>query len=169
MTPQEVEQQIRCTLLEFQIGDMRRALDQARANFLVAIGLMVATEYLGGLLTGGLGVRGSSRKNFGAGFKDLGLNYRTLWDQHSGTIMDVYDNIRCGLIHQYLPRRASSVTAGYTQEPGIVQRNGEFEILPGNYLRDLETATHILLKNIANDANLLRRCKKALSRIPNLA
>ena len=55
-------------MLEFQLGDLKKGMEKAEANFLVAIGLMVATEFLGGLLTDKLGIKGKSRECFEAGF-----------------------------------------------------------------------------------------------------
>ena len=101
MMQQQIESQIQHVLVEFQIGDMKKSMSSAKANFLVAIGLMIATEYLGGLKTGTLGRhRWSKRKKkpqqslaefrFEGGFKYLGKPYAKLLKAHKNEVSDIY-------------------------------------------------------------------------------
>jgi hypothetical protein len=93
---------IQHAMLEFQIGDLEKSVKYG-LNFLTAIGIMVSTEFIGGLVTGNLGIDGHSRKNFEAGFVRLGDRYSDFLRRYKGDILDIYKNIRCGFIHQYLP------------------------------------------------------------------
>lgn len=178
MTPQEVESHIRHTLIEFQIGDLEKAMQHAKTNFLVALGLMTATEFMGGLLTGTLGLHKrpkgqTSRQSleetrFEEGFKNLGDSYQQLLTSNKGGVLDIYTNIRCGLVHQYLPTQTSEVTAGKSSGPGIKAQDGQFVIMVDDYIDDLRRAADRLLGDIKSNAKLLAACTQALSQIPDL-
>ena len=168
MTLQYAESQIRHVLIEFQIDDMKKAMTNAKANFLVALGLMTATEYLGGLVTSLLGLKGKSRQRFEAGFTYLGPSYQSIMTQNKRSVLDIYENVRCGLVHQYLPPQTSGVIAGHTGGPGIVGRSGQLVIMVDDYLYDLEQAANRLLNDIKSNSTLLQNCNKALSRVPRL-
>ena len=145
---------------------------------------MTSTEFLGGLITGTLGLKkrnelGSYRprlkgKNpveyrFEEGFKYIGKPYKALLKQKKATVMDIYENIRCGLVHQYLPPQTEGIYGGKTEGPGIVEINGQFRIIHENYARDLERAIKKLMANLATNKNLLQSVEDALYRIPRLA
>lgn len=159
---------IRHIMLEFQVGDLKKC---AQANFLVAIGLMTATEFLGGLITGTLGLKGGGmvEYRFENGFKYLGRPYEELLTQKKDTVMDIYENVRCGLAHQYLPSYTEGIYGGRTPDPGIVEISGRFRIIQENYTRDLEAAVNKLLHNLETDRDLSQNVEKALSQIPELA
>ena len=173
---EDAKEQTKHIMLDFQIGDLKRC---ATANFLAAIGLMVATEFLGGLLTGKLGQRGwcgkgrdrksYSQIRFEEGFKYLKGKYGTLLQQNKDGVLDIYDNVRCGLVHQYLPPQTEGIYGGKTEEPGIVEADGRLRIMPENYIRDLEAALHRLLEDLATDSDLQAKVVEALKRVPRLA
>ena len=58
----------------FQINDLRRSLELAKANFLVAVGCMNTIEFLSGLRNGELGMKGKSESCFKEGVRLLGDN-----------------------------------------------------------------------------------------------
>ncbi len=93
-------------ILDFQINDLRRSLELAKANFLVAVGCMNTIEFLGGLRNGELGMKGKSEFRFKEGVRLLGENYgvRFLFPKMVPADEDVMWALRCGLTHQYLPR-----------------------------------------------------------------
>lgn len=81
-------------LHEFQIGDLRKARD-AGANFLVAVGCVNATEFVGGIIDGSLGQRGKERSRFESGVVLLGPMYE---QRQAGELW----RLRCSLVHAYL-------------------------------------------------------------------
>jgi len=162
----EVVNKIQHIMLEFQIGDIRKALWDAKANFLVAIGCVVATEFLGGLLTGTLGVEGGSKERFIIGFKYLGEQYANLADN---TLGDIYTNLRCGLVHQYLPDGTEGIYAGsQIDAPGVIVAEGRFKIVCDSYIRELENAVNRLIAELESNPERLRNCQQALASIPEL-
>lgn len=84
---------------EYVFGFMRSDIDAAirgKANFLAALGLVSYTEVLGGLVTGNLGKRSQCGANFRAFLPYLGTDYKALETRG----IDIYDTVRCGLVHQ---------------------------------------------------------------------
>lgn len=94
---------------------------------------------------------------------------RDLIQQNKGSVVDIYENVRCGLVHQYLPYHTEGIYGGETRDPGIVEVNGRFQIIPESYIRDLQAAVRKLLKEIERDADLLQKYQEALALIPRLA
>ena len=162
----QIKEQVKHIMLDFQINDLNNCI-KGGGNFLAAIGLMVATESLGGLITGT--PKSGSKRNFEEGFKRLGDSYRNLYDNNKDGVLDVYRNVRCGLIHRYVPSNVEGMYAGYTDLPGIIEQDGAFKILPASYVRDLETAVNRLLVELESDTKLQGRVRKTLKQIPVLA
>ena len=77
-------------------NDIRRTIDKAKANFLVALGLFSYTEIMGGFVTGHLRDFRWSKRNFEAFLPYLGTYYNNLNQQ-----IDLYTRVRCGLVHEY--------------------------------------------------------------------
>ncbi len=165
---EETRAKIRHIMLEFQVSDLKKC---AQANFLVAIGLMTATEFLGGLITGKLGLKGKGMVvcRFEKGFEYLGRPYEELLREKKDTVMDIYDNIRCGLVHQYLPSQTEGIYGGRTADPGIVEINRLFKIIHENYTRDLEAAVNKLLEELETNKGLFQKVRQAVEQIPELA
>jgi|GEM_PF-3317963 len=99
---------------EFVYGSIFQDLDsciKAQANFLVALGLMSYTEYLGGLLTGNLGIKNQVEVNFNkaleyfehAGDGSYYLNFHVL-DKNTSSNLNIYEIFRNGLVHEYFPK-----------------------------------------------------------------
>jgi len=103
-------------LTRWMYADSKEAMFCARANFLVAMGLFDYTETLGTFLIGyfqknesgqvlkgpkGKKIKTQSKNRFNAFFSYLGQDYKNLLDRHP----EVYDELRCGLTHEYLPRK----------------------------------------------------------------
>jgi len=158
---------VRHALLDFQLGDLEKACAEG-LNFLVAIGLMVATEFLGGLVTGKLGLQGYSRERFESGFAYLGKEYRVMLNNNKKGVLDIYENVRCGLVHQYLPPNVMGVLAQETFGPGLASVSGQLLIFVADYLRDLKIAVRKLLSDLETNDELFQNCQKGLGQIPHL-
>lgn len=147
----------------------------AKANFLAAVGLMTSTEFVGGLLSGTLGLHKKpphmktslEQYRFEIGLKYLGRYYSNLLKKKPG-ILNVYRDVRCGLVHQYLPTHTTHIVAGKTGGHGILIKNGRFRIMVDDYIDELDAAANKLLAKIDVDDRIRRNCAKALAQIPPL-
>lgn len=101
----------------FMYHDIRQTIDLAKANFLVALGLSVYAEVMGGLVTGQLRNPKWSRKNYEAFLPFLGAHYVDLHKQ-----IDLYKRVRCGLVHQYFVKGRAMIAVKFTRSDasGIV-------------------------------------------------
>ena len=99
------------TIKRWMIDDIRKAMFLGTANILAAQGLLIYTEIIGSLITGE--GDGHSGENFDAFFARLGKNYETLLKKHNGKRKlnphVLYDDLRCGLVHEYLVKRKGFV------------------------------------------------------------
>jgi hypothetical protein len=172
-------------ILNFQINDLRRGLELAKANFLVAVGCMNTIEFLGGLRNGELGMKGKSESRFKEGVRLLGENYgvRFLFPEMVPADDDVMWALRCGLTHQYLPRvkRVGFIFIGAGKvEPyrpfGIIEReNSISRIEPpllmvdvASLIEAIERGYKTLITELKSDEQKKSRAEKALSLIPEL-
>jgi len=95
--------------------DIERSMFCAKANFLVAMGLFNYVETLGAFMTGyfdkddsgkikkdkgGKKIKTKSIDRFNKFFTYLGNEYEELLKKYK-----VYDELRCGLTHEYLPKK----------------------------------------------------------------
>ncbi len=119
-----------------------------KANFLAALGLMVYTEAIGGVVTGYLGVDGRSRQNFEAALPWLGPSYvqtDALLKRQSKTGRDgLYKLVRCGLVHEYFIKGAATIWR-HTEEPRppcaiLIEQNGRIHLIADMYREDLMAA-----------------------------
>ena len=120
---------------EYIFGFMRSDIDAAirgNANYLAALGLVSYTEVLGGLRTGELGLRGRSAANFSAFIPYLGKDYEDL--QKRG--IDVYDTVRCGLVHNYFIKGDSTIWMRATAPCGVIASPGGPTYFIVNVYRD---------------------------------
>jgi len=87
-------------------NDIETAM-QSGAKHLVALGILVYVEVLGGFVTGLLGVDGKGRERFESFLFDyMGDKYKD--EEKRG--LDIYDEVRCGLVHYYFMKRPPYVT-----------------------------------------------------------
>lgn len=106
MTPQEISDFFNQYIRGFMYNDISNATDKAAANFLVALGLSVYTEVMGGLVTGRLKKPGKASANYRAFLKYMGPYYVQLDSK-----INLYNRVRCGLAHEY-----------FIKGPGVVAR-----------------------------------------------
>ena len=184
-------------ILDFQINDLRRSLELAKTNFLVAVGCMNTIEFLGGLRNGELGMKGKSKSRFKEGVRLLGENtgVRLVLYDTSGLSSelplpkivpadeDVMWSLRCGLTHQYLPkvRRVGFIFIGAGNvDPcrpfGLIERkNGVSYIEPSMLIVDvaslieaIEKGCQALIAELQADEVKKSRAEKALALVPEL-
>jgi hypothetical protein len=99
------------TRRNFMVADITRGIHQARANYLVALGMLAYLEVIGGLITGDGGLIGKSRDNFNAALAHMPPAYGVFQVKvvRPGTnpVSGVYEILRCSMVHQYTPPRHS--------------------------------------------------------------
>lgn len=79
------------------------ALPHGGGNFVAGLALLCYTEFAGQLEFGRTG-KGSCSRNFNEFFDTLGSKYAALRNTHK-----VYDDLRCGLAHQYYTRQSCTI------------------------------------------------------------
>jgi len=146
----------------FMYNDIRRAIDLAKANFLVALGLSVYTEIIGGLVTGKLKDPRWSKKNYKAFLQYLGPHYVSLDNQ-----IDLYNRVRCGLVHEYFVKGRFMIAVKSTNKnlPGIFYDPSldHITIYIEHYFRDFKAGVqnyYGVLKS--GDAEALGKFRKAV-------
>jgi hypothetical protein len=184
-------------ILDFQMNDLRRSLELAKANFLVAVGCMNTIEFLGGLRNGELGMKGKAESRFKEGVRLLGgdIGVRLVLYDTSGSKSElplpemvsadeeVMWSLRCGLTHQYLPkvRRVGFVFIGagkvdpYRPFSIIDRENGVSRIEPSMLIVDvaslieaIERGYRTLVTELQADELKKSKAEKALALVPEL-
>jgi hypothetical protein len=127
----------------FIYRDVEAAI-KAKANYLVALGLVAYTEFMGGLVGGTLGQSGHSRERFYEFFDLLGPAYKSVRKKREVT--KVYTNIRCGLAHAYFIDQDSVVKMSADKSHGgkcgiEVAPDGVVYFVVERYWRDFKAAT----------------------------
>ncbi|MCL4339155.1 hypothetical protein M1271_05695 [Patescibacteria group bacterium] len=93
------------TMVRWMSEDTKRAMFQAKANFLVAQGLLNYSEVIGSFIL----PNGNSGERFDSFFSRMGEEYRLLLRRFNGRRRNnphiVYDDLRCGLTHEYAIKR----------------------------------------------------------------
>lgn len=128
----------------FMCHDIEEAI-KAKTNFLVALGLSVYTEAMGGLVTGRFKDSRCSGRNFRAFLPYLGQSYVSL-----DTQIDLYRKVRCGLAHEYFVKGQSTICVRFDPPiaPGIVYQNGAILFAVENYYRDFRNAINKYLDEL---------------------
>ena len=109
-------------------GDIDAAI-RGNAKALAALGLVSYTEILGGLVTGNAAMPRNASKNFYAFLQYLGQDYEDL--QRKG--IELYDIVRCGLVHQYFIKGPSTIWEKADAPCGIIASPGGKTYFIGNY------------------------------------
>ena len=103
---------------EYIFGFMRNDIDAAirgKANFLAALGLVSYTEVLGGLVTGNAGGKRVCCRKLSRLFAVSGKRLQAL--ETKG--VDLYDTVRCGLVHQYFIKGGATIWMNANAPCGI--------------------------------------------------
>ena len=151
-------------------GDIEKALFKANANFLVTMGIMNYIEILGGFIIGyyqkdnqdqieintkGRKLETLTKYRFGSFFSKLGSDYENLLNQKN---LNVYNELRCGLTHEYLPKKKKFCIYG----PDKPMEENEIKVLMKKY-KDIEVAiTYSARKWEINNPILYRDFSKAI-------
>jgi len=134
----------------FMYNDIRRTIDKAKANFLVALGLSTYTEIMGGFVTGHLQDSGWSRKNYEAFLPYLGTYYEELKHQ-----IDLYTRVRCGLVHEYFIKGRFMIARNFDQEnrPGVYYDESldHITIAVENYFQDFQAGVQRFYEILKSD------------------
>jgi hypothetical protein len=98
MTEDKVEQLEKFNKFsEWLLSDLEKVLFKATANFLFAQAIFNYIEIMGSFLL----PAGNCTERFNSFFRRLGTGYSSFLDNGE----NVYGELRCGLTHEYLPRR----------------------------------------------------------------
>lgn len=166
MTEFEISIYFKDFIFGFIFNDIQKGINSG-SNYLVALGLLSYTEYMGGLIKGTLGVRKGSSKRFKAAleyfewkgdsntYKEFKVEYVDEKDiKKPGTI---YDLFRCGLAHEYFVKGDSFVhnnPGGYIDKDtgvfycegcipenvGVQIVNGQLRFHTNAFFRDFKNA-----------------------------
>jgi hypothetical protein len=156
----------------FIFTDIERSIG-ARTNFLTALGLMSYTEFIGGLISGNAGQRGHAQSNFYAAYNRLGSAYvefdRTVRRRFRGRTTkprNVYDVIRCGLVHEYFIKK-NFVIARRDQRrnaPGLSWSGNKLAMANRNFFSDFKQMCLDYRQQLATDKAVRKHFERAFKR-----
>lgn len=128
--------------------DITRGIHQARANYLVTLGMLTYLEVIGGLITGDGGLIGKSRANFNAALAHMPPAYGafqvTILRPGTTPVTGVYEILRCSLVHQYTPSETFMVYANPGHRAVAGRLGFEWETLPSGSQRLAINANELL-------------------------
>ncbi len=147
-------------LTKWMLSDLEKVLFRSKANFLCAQSLFNYIEVMGSFIAPYSGCKA----RFNQFFVTLGKDYQELVNKHN-----VYEEIRCGLTHEYLPskrkfsianpdkkvsyaeiRRLNQCGVKYNKNSGWEIKNGrlyvDFRGAVQRYSRKINSAKHPELK-----------------------
>lgn len=84
--------------------------------------------------------------------------------EYSKSGFDFYDIYRCGLVHQYFPKKSATITWGTSAEH-LVTKNGCHYLNAQALVEDLKLAIDKYRNDLLNDADLRMKFKKRLNEI----
>lgn len=181
MTDEDVLATYRKLYVEYAVNDVENTI-AARANYLVALGLLSYLEQLGGIITGDGNLIGKATGNFKAVMTMLGeinAEYLTLdqnlkiTDGSNKVQRGVYSVIRCGLVHEYGPKGSVTVMNnpdGFTEGHigfRVLNEGGVKRLIVHNneLFRDFKALVQLLEQRIAtNAAGALDRARQVFER-----
>ncbi len=174
-------------ILNLQINDLKRSIEVAGANFLVAQGCMNTIEFLGGIRNGELGMESRKVKSrFIEGVYLLGdvNGVRLLSDLTKAMDAETMWGLRCGLIHQYLPKldAVNGILIGAGTLGTRYEAIGEIERAEGGIgikgrlvivdltalIKAIEAGRKKLMDELRIDESKKIRAEKALLSLPEL-
>ncbi len=154
---------------EFQMKDLRRSIFYARTNFLTALGLVTYTEFWGYFLIDDQDHQ-KVRQAFEAFLRFMGDPYGPLLQREP----DLYDILRCGLIHEYGPKRVRYTILGEdrllsderirAERPaGLALEDGYLILVNARYYVDLKDAVDRLIADVPDHLETVERRLKQIN------
>jgi hypothetical protein len=155
-------------------------------RYVAALALLSYTEYIGGLISGNLGLKDKSKDNFYEALMYFPQEYRTIdanlkieyVDEKGAKCTDegIYSLVRCGVVHEYFLKGVATGVInhqdGQTQPDhiGIVVTTGPEKFLifrTNEYFRDFKSAVDKIYKKliVEYDPDLLKKFNASLDRI----
>ena len=132
---------------DFQMNDIRRSIFDTRTNFLTALGLVSYTEFWGHFMTGE--GKGAAKASFDMFFKYLSSHYQSVLNREPM----IYDELRCGLAHEYIPKNRpftiygentllsdDQIRKSIRRQYGIKIDSEQLEMINSRYYLDLKDA-----------------------------
>lgn len=114
------------------MNDLNPCLYQVQAQYVVALALLNYIETLGMFLIGyfkkdeGIGSEPTScRDRFESFFSCLGPQYKNLIDNGKFLNCDVYDELRCGLTHELVPKKYNFAICHVGTDSDWYEKNNE--------------------------------------------
>lgn len=153
---------------DFQISDLNKS-DDAGANFLVCVGCFNATEVLGGIRTGHIGMEGYVRLRLENGLSFLGPLY---WQRQDDLIA-----LRNSMVHAYIGKSKNydHVNIANKNDPkvkwyplGIQSPWGRLILNVSKFIKDIEAAWERLMEELEADPSQVASVGAALEKLPNL-
>ena len=127
------------------LGDLQHCARQEKnLSFTVACLALNAVDFFGGLYTG----RGSS----GNSFRQFAHRYMPGYETIDSEI-SLYNSYRCGLVHEYFPKRQHSVVWNRPHEH-LVKANGRWSLNAQSLALDVETAITEYRADLRDDPKL---------------
>lgn len=109
-------------MARWMIEDTERAMYKAKANFLVAQGLLNYTEIIGSFL---LPNTNDSGEKFDVFLRRMGPEYSFLLRRFNGKRRSrphiVYDDLRCGLTHEYVVKRKNFTVYNHDKDRSLTE------------------------------------------------
>lgn len=131
----------------FIYSDIQREIDlaaegQGAGNLLCALGLMCYTEFAGDLMKPNAK---SHTERFNAFFQTLGPSYKKMIENN----IDIYKELRCGLVHKYVQHSCTVYMPGINSEKGLFLNNqNRYIFYIGKYFQDFKIAFENLERNL---------------------
>lgn len=145
----------------YMLEDIRKGIDLATANYLVALGLLNYLEVLGGLISDdGARTDGNfAKSNFDSALDHLPADYKALdgilrvTDASGRKQKGIYAVFRCGLVHEYAPK-GQVIVMSTPNSPPVAGK-------PGLQVEDIGGAKRL----VVNNNELFRDFKELIEKI----
>lgn len=148
----DIDDYFKTYIFGFMLNDIEKAINSG-LNYIAALGLAVHSEVIGGLMTGKLRDKRASRKNFEKFLEHLGTIIPYYNQDNIKKVF--YDNIRCGLVHEYFVKEiTTNGDKGLIARVGVPVGKDTYEGIPGVFIDEREERILFFLRNYFRDFKL---------------